>query len=169
MPRWQRAPRGCRALSYRARLLPNSENSLMKVAWMIGVSLSDSKIRFQVGESVLTSKLIDGTFPGLSAGHSRRQRQDYGGRCQGVCRGDRPRFHRFYRKITRRKNVPQRRQSDESQQTVPIMRVHRKRLRSTTIQTTSRLDSIPGISWILLHRLTATQRNSCSPIQYHQH
>tara|TARA_A100001037_G_scaffold306721_1_gene354563 strand:- start:8646 stop:9770 length:1125 start_codon:yes stop_codon:yes gene_type:complete len=29
----------------------------------VGVSLSDSKIRFQVGESVLTSKLIDGTFP----------------------------------------------------------------------------------------------------------
>ena len=29
----------------------------------IGISLSDSKIRFQVGESILTSKLIDGTFP----------------------------------------------------------------------------------------------------------
>lgn len=29
----------------------------------IGVSLSESKIRFQVGGSVLTSKLIDGTFP----------------------------------------------------------------------------------------------------------
>ena len=29
----------------------------------VGVSLSDSKIRFEVGESVLTSKLIDGTFP----------------------------------------------------------------------------------------------------------
>jgi DNA polymerase-3 subunit beta len=29
----------------------------------VGVSLSESKIRFQVGESVLTSRLIDGTFP----------------------------------------------------------------------------------------------------------
>jgi DNA polymerase-3 subunit beta len=32
----------------------------------VGISLSQSKIRFSIGQAVLTSKLIDGTFPDYS-------------------------------------------------------------------------------------------------------
>jgi DNA polymerase III sliding clamp (beta) subunit (PCNA family) len=37
------------------------------------VSLSDSKIRFGLGNAVLTSKLIDGTFPRLQPGDPDRR------------------------------------------------------------------------------------------------
>ena len=46
-PRRRRAARGCRASSFLA----------------VTVELSDTKIRFTIGGVVLTSKLIDGTFP----------------------------------------------------------------------------------------------------------
>src|SRR3546814_17416096 len=35
----------------------------------VGVSLSTTKIRFDLGQEVLTSKLIDGTFPDYSTVH----------------------------------------------------------------------------------------------------
>ena len=41
----------------------------------VTIEISTAKARFQFGDVVLTTKLIDGTFPGLCARHSDRQRQ----------------------------------------------------------------------------------------------
>ena len=41
----------------------------------VAIELSQAKIRFTIGDVVLTSKLIDGTFPDYGARHPGRQRQ----------------------------------------------------------------------------------------------
>ncbi len=43
---------------------------LDEVDGSVGVSLSGTKIRFDLGQAILTSKLIDGTFP-ITAASSR--------------------------------------------------------------------------------------------------
>ena len=63
----------------------------------VAVSLSESKIRFDLNGLVLTSKLIDGTFPDYEAGHSDRQRQGAGGGHPGVFPGGRPGLDDFQR------------------------------------------------------------------------
>ena len=62
----------------------------------VEVALSDAKIRFAFGEVVLTSKLIDGTFPDYRARHPDRQRQGHGGAEARVRRGRRPRLHHLH-------------------------------------------------------------------------
>ena len=60
----------------------------------VEIDLSPSKIRFTLGGEggvVLTSKLIDGTFPDYYARHSDRQRQAPEARSEELLRGRRPR------------------------------------------------------------------------------
>ena len=53
----------CRASSCRARLWPRCKSSSRISDAEIRIELSTTKIRFTFGDVVLTSKLIDGTFP----------------------------------------------------------------------------------------------------------
>ena len=56
------APRACRASSCRARRSARSR-SWSRRRRRVEIELSDTKIRVTIGDVVLTSKLIDGTFP----------------------------------------------------------------------------------------------------------
>ena len=63
---------------------------LDEVDAQVGVSLSATKIRFDLGQAVLTSKLIDGTFPDYSRvipkGNDRILKLDPKGFAEGVDR-----------------------------------------------------------------------------------
>ena len=76
------------------------------------VELSQGKIRFTLGDVVLTSKLIDGTFPDYAPGHPGRQRQGAGGRQEGVRAGGRPGLHGVERARPRGQAVAHQRQAD---------------------------------------------------------
>jgi DNA polymerase III subunit beta len=65
---------------------------------MVEVALSTAKIRFALDGVVLTSKLIDGTFPDYERVIPQGQRQDHGGRHQAVLPGRRPRLDDLQRK-----------------------------------------------------------------------
>ena len=53
-------------------------------------ALSDTRIQFTVGNVQLTSKLIDGTFPGIREGDPARQREDPARRQEGLRRSRQP-------------------------------------------------------------------------------
>ena len=57
------ARRACPASSSRARRWPRSSSSSRTAGDDVAIELSAAKIRFTFGGVVLTSKLIDGTFP----------------------------------------------------------------------------------------------------------
>ncbi|MGY3579892.1 DNA polymerase III beta subunit [Bradyrhizobium sp. USDA 4504] len=63
----------------------------------ISIELSDGKIRFTLGNVVLTSKLIDGTFPDYGPRHSAEQRQGTRRRQEGFRGRRRPRLDDFQR------------------------------------------------------------------------
>ncbi len=63
----------------------------------VSIELSQGKIRFTIGDVVLTSKLIDGTFPDYARVIPLRQRQGTGRRQEGVRTGGRSRLHRVER------------------------------------------------------------------------
>ena len=66
-PRWssncRKAPPACPASSCRARRSSEVQRLIEDGEAEVAVELSPGKIRFTVGEVILTSKLIDGTFP----------------------------------------------------------------------------------------------------------
>ena len=76
----------------------------------VEIELSTSKIRFTIGNVVLTSKLIDGTFPGLRTRHSAQQRQEPGRRQGGIRDRGRSRLDGRERARPRGQAVDQRRQ-----------------------------------------------------------
>ena len=63
----------------------------------VAIELSAGKIRFTIGDVVLTSKLIDGTFPDYGARHPGRQRQDADRRQEGFRGRGRSRLDRLER------------------------------------------------------------------------
>ena len=65
---------------------------LDEVDGTVEVSLSESKIRFGLGAAVLTSKLIDGTFPDYTPRHPDRERQAAEDRSARLRAGRRPRL-----------------------------------------------------------------------------
>ncbi len=78
----------------------------------IGVALSDTKIRFTFGDAVLTSKLIDGTFPDydrvIPTGNDKILEVEL----QGVRRGGRPRLDDLDREEPRGEAVARPRHAD---------------------------------------------------------
>ena len=74
---------------------------LDEVDGSVGVSLSGTKIRFDLGQAILTSKLIDGTFPDYSRVIPTANEQDPQARSQELHAGCRPRVHHRHRKDAR--------------------------------------------------------------------
>jgi len=72
----------------------------------VTIELSQGKIRFTLGDVVLTSKLIDGTFSRLCARHPARQRQGAGRRQEGVRAGGRPASPRSRSEARPRRQAP---------------------------------------------------------------
>ena len=77
----------------------------------VAIELSPAKIRFTIGDVVLTSKLIDGTFPDYGARHPGRQRQGARRRQEGFRGRGRPRLDRVERARPRGEAVAHRRAS----------------------------------------------------------
>ena len=77
----------------------------------VPIELSPGKIRFTVGEVVLTSKLIDGTFPDYGRVIPVEQRQGTDRRQEGIRGRGRPRLDRVERARPRRQAVDHRRQA----------------------------------------------------------
>ena len=74
----------------------------------VAIELSPGKIRFTVGQAILTSKLIDGTFPDYGARHSGRQRQGTCRRQEGIRGRRRSRLDGVERARPRRQTIDHR-------------------------------------------------------------
>ena len=77
----------------------------------VAIELSPGKIRFTVGQVILTSKLIDGTFPDYGRVIPLGQRQGARRRQEGIRGGGRSRFDGVERARPRRQTVDHRRQA----------------------------------------------------------
>ena len=75
----------------------------------VAIELSPGKIRFTVGQTILTSKLIDGTFPDYGRVIPVAQRQGTGRRQEGIRGGGRSRLDGVERARPRRQTVDHRR------------------------------------------------------------
>ncbi len=129
----------------------------------VSVSLSDTKIRFTFGDTVLTSKLIDGTFPDydrvIPSGNDKHPR----GRLQAVRRGGGSRLDHLDRE------EPRGEARDRARQPHPVgdqpRKRHRHRGNRGALQRPAawRSASIPATSSISPSRSRATARASRWP------
>ena len=78
----------------------------------VAIELSQGKIRFTIGDVVLTSKLIDGTFPDYGRVIPVGNDKELDRRQEGVRAGGRPRLDRVERARPRGQAVAQQRQAD---------------------------------------------------------
>ena len=111
----------------------------------VTTELSDTKIRLTIGSVILTSKLIDGTFPDyqrvIPSGNDKTLTID----SPELCRRRRPRLHHLVRARPRGEAVDRRRAGDARRQQPRFGQRHRGTRRRLLRRTRSKSASTPSI------------------------
>ncbi len=145
-----------KAVSELYRLLEELEGT-------VEISLSPTKVRFGLGSAILTSKLIDGTFPDYNRVIPTAQRQAAEARPEELLGRRRPRLDHRQRKDPRGEDERRPRQGDVVGDLARKRRRDRGSRRPTMARTGSRSASTPATCSTSSARSTATRSRSTSP------